>query len=48
MQFHEDVEKKIESLTPDQVNSALRNFLDPQKLVIGTAGDFGKKSGGMK
>jgi zinc protease len=43
MRFHEDVEKKIESLTPDQVNSALRNFIDPQKFVTATAGDFSKK-----
>jgi zinc protease len=43
MQFQADLEKKIESLTPDQVNSALRNIIDPQKFVTATAGDFKKK-----
>jgi predicted Zn-dependent peptidase len=34
-------DKKIEGLTPEQVVAAVRNHLDPEKLIIVTAGDFG-------
>jgi len=44
MTYQADLEKKIERLTPDQVVAAVRNHLDPQKLVIVTAGDFGTKA----
>jgi zinc protease len=44
MIYQADLERKIESLTPDQVVAAVRNHLDPQKLVIVTAGDFGTKA----
>jgi hypothetical protein len=33
--------KKIEGLTPEQVIAAVRNHLDPEKLLIVTAVDFG-------
>jgi zinc protease len=43
MAFEADVEKKISSLTLEQVNTALRKYIDPKKLVIVTAGDFESK-----
>jgi zinc protease len=43
MAFEADVEKKISSLTLEQVNAALRKYIDPKKLVIVTAGDFETK-----
>ena len=43
MTYQEELEAKIDDLTPEQVVIAMRNHLDPQKLVIVTAGDFGTK-----
>jgi zinc protease len=42
MAFQKDLEKKIEALTVEQVNAAFRKHVDPKKLQIVTAGDFGK------
>ncbi|HXC17947.1 MAG TPA: pitrilysin family protein [Holophagaceae bacterium] len=36
------LEKQVDSLTVDQVNAALRKYLDPSKLTIVKAGDFAK------
>ncbi len=44
MMWDADLEKKIEALTPEQVVAALRKYIDPKKLVIVTAGDFGTKA----
>ena len=38
-----DLEKKIESLTPAEIQKAYSKVLDPKKLVIIHAGDFAKK-----
>lgn len=38
-----DLEKKIESLTPAEIQKAYGKVLDPKKLVIIHAGDFSKK-----
>ena len=43
MIYQEELEAKIDDLTPEQVVTAMRNYLDPEKLVIVTAGDFGMK-----
>jgi zinc protease len=43
MQFQADLESKIKSLTVDDVNSALRKYVDPKQLSVVTAGDFKKK-----
>lgn len=43
MAFEADIEKKINGLTVEQVNAALRKYIDPKKLVIVTAGDFETK-----
>ncbi len=37
------LQKKIEALTPEQVNAAIRRHLDPEKLVVVVAGDFEAK-----
>ncbi|GAB4035269.1 M16 family metallopeptidase [Spirosoma jeollabukense] len=37
-----EFEKKIESLTPEQVNAAMKKHIDPSKISIIKAGDFAK------
>ena len=43
MKWEADVEQKIEALTPEKVNTALKRHIDPKKLVIVGAGDFGEE-----
>ncbi len=43
MQFQADLEQKIQALTPEIVNAALRKHVDPKRLSTVTAGDFEKK-----
>jgi zinc protease len=43
MQFQADLEQKIKTVTSEAVDAALRKHLDPKRLSIVTAGDFGKK-----
>ena len=40
MAFEAEFDQKVEALTPDTVNAALKKHLDPKKLVVVTAGDF--------
>ena len=42
MNWDADFEKKMESLTPEQVNAALKRHIDPSKISIIKAGDFAK------
>jgi zinc protease len=42
MAWDDAFEKKVEALTADQVNAALRKYIDPKKIVIVRAGDFAK------
>jgi len=42
MQFTADFEAKIRSLTVQQVNKAIRKYIDPKQLFIAAAGDFSK------
>lgn len=44
MQFTADFEKRLESLTVEDVNAALRKHIDPQRLYIVIAGDFERDS----
>jgi zinc protease len=44
MTYQAEFEKSIADLTPEQVVSAVRKHLDPEKLVVVTAGDFGTKA----
>lgn len=41
MAFEAQLEHTISTLTPEQVNAALRAHIDPAKLVVVSAGDFG-------
>ena len=40
MQFQADLEAKIKALTVEEVNAALRKYIDPKQLSVVTAGDF--------
>jgi zinc protease len=40
--FQAELEAKVRALNLDDVNAALRNHLDPSKLVVVKAGDFAK------
>jgi predicted Zn-dependent peptidase len=40
--FDVDLERKIQALTPDAVNSTVRKYLDPKTLTSVVAGDFKK------
>jgi zinc protease len=44
--YYSELEAKIESLTPEQVSEAFRTHIDPQKLVIISAGDFARTTPG--
>jgi zinc protease len=46
--YYQDLEKKINDLTPMQVSEAFRKVVDPKKLTIIKAGDLEKKSEGSK
>jgi zinc protease len=41
MLWEADFEKKIAALTPEQVGAAMKRHIDPKKLVVVAAGDFG-------
>jgi zinc protease len=43
MQFQADLEAKIKALTVEEVNTALRKYIDPKQLSVVTAGDFKEK-----
>ncbi len=42
--FQAGIEKKVASLTPEQVSAAFRKYIEPKRLVIVRAGDFKKPS----
>jgi zinc protease len=44
MEYYADLEKRIASLTADQVLAAAKKHIDPKDLVIVTAGDFAEKA----
>ena len=43
MAYEADLDKKVAGLTVESVNAALRNHIDPTKLSVVEAGDFGEK-----
>ncbi len=43
MDFHAEFEKKIAAVTKEELVSAFRKYIDPNKLVIVLAGDLDKK-----
>jgi zinc protease len=44
LEWDAEFEKKVEALTPEQINAAMRKYIDPAKLSIIKAGDFAKTS----
>ena len=40
MQFQADLESKIKASPSEEVNAALRKYIDPKQLSVVTAGDF--------
>lgn len=42
LQWDAQLEEKIRSLTPEQINAAMRKYIDPSKITIIKAGDFKK------
>lgn len=43
-QWDADFEAKIKALTPEQINAAMRKYVDPSKISIFKSGDFAKSS----
>jgi zinc protease len=43
MKWNEDFEKKISTLTVEQVNAAMKKWIKPEKITIVQAGDFNRK-----
>jgi zinc protease len=48
MKYYADLEARIADLTVEDVNAALRRYIDPRRLVIVRAGDLAKAQGGAK
>ncbi|HKR07145.1 MAG TPA: pitrilysin family protein [Bacteroidia bacterium] len=46
MKWDAELESKIAALTVDQVNTAIRKWIKPEKITYVQAGDFERKSGG--
>jgi zinc protease len=44
MAFEEEMDRKLEALTPESVAAALRKHIDASKLAVVVAGDFGNKT----
>ena len=42
MNWDADFEKKLEALTPEQINAAMKKHIDPAKISIIRAGDYAK------
>ena len=43
MDWEDAIDKKLASLTVDQVNAAMKKWIDPSKMIMVEAGDFEKK-----
>ncbi|MFN8710462.1 MAG: insulinase family protein, partial [Planctomyces sp.] len=48
MKFVSDFEKKIQALTAEDVNQALKKYIQPKRLYIVSAGDFARVKGEKK
>jgi predicted Zn-dependent peptidase len=42
MMYYERLERKISELDVETVNDAIAEYIDPDKFIIATAGDFAK------
>ena len=45
MTYYGDFEAKVQTLSTDAVNAAIKKYLDPKRLVVVVAGEFEKKEG---
>ncbi|HEX7957579.1 MAG TPA: hypothetical protein VF508_11585, partial [Pyrinomonadaceae bacterium] len=43
--WDEELERRIAALTPEQINAAMRKYIDPSRLVIVKSGDFKTAAG---
>lgn len=43
MEWEEELERKVRQLSPDDVRRALEAHVDPERLIVVTAGDFGEE-----
>ena len=48
LQWDADLEAKIKALTPEQINAAMRKYIDPAKITIIKSGDFAKTAAPAK
>ncbi|NJB86481.1 zinc protease [Lewinella marina] len=48
MQWDKALEERMMALTPEQVNAAIRKYIDVDKMVLLRAGDFAKSEGEIK
>jgi zinc protease len=48
LQWDAQLEEKIKALTPEQINAAMRKYIDPSKITIIKAGDFKTAAGPTK
>ena len=46
--WDEELERKVAALTPEQINAAMRKYIDPSKLIIMKSGDFAKNAAAPK
>jgi zinc protease len=40
--YDDELERRIQALTPEQINATVRKYIDPSKIVLVRAGDFVK------
>jgi zinc protease len=40
--FDAELERRVAALTPDQINAAMRKYVNPARFTIAEAGDFTK------
>ena len=48
LQWDADLEARIKALTPEQINAAMRKYIDPSKITIIKSGDFAKAAAATK
>ena len=46
--WDDEIDKKVQALTPEQINVAMKKFLTPDKISIFKAGDFAKAKAATK
>ena len=41
LMYEAEIEDRVEALTVEQVNAVVRRYIDPAKMTVVKAGDFG-------